>query len=79
MRLTEQDLTCEISGNYRPEGLTAQVNASTATCTDEKGGVTTGPFFAYEVRLTPEGLSMGYVLDAGGRISWGAMAGVRVD
>jgi hypothetical protein len=79
MRLTEQNITCEISGHYVAEGLTAQVNASTASCTDEKGGVTTGTFFAYEVRLTPEGLSMGYVLDAGGRLSWGAMAGVRID
>ncbi len=80
MRLAEDHLTCDIAGEYRPEGITARVIIARAACTDEKGRVTSGSFFAYEVRLTAEGLSMGYSLSAGGEhSSWGAIAGVRVD
>jgi hypothetical protein len=75
LQLTEESLTCDISGRYEGDGTIGQINSAQATCTDDKGRTTTGTFFAHEIRLIGASLSMSYALDSGS----GVMAGVRVD
>ena len=64
--LDEAGLRCEISGRLAWQGDSGVIEAANASCRDSAGVVTSGTFFAHEVRLTEQGFSMAYNFQARG-------------
>lgn len=59
MTLKEAAGTCEIAGGLQWRGLTGEITGL-GTCLDSLGGLRSGEFFAQQVRMTDQGLSMRY-------------------